>query len=218
MRLQYFGHSCFRLISDIGTTIVCDPYSAEMVGFEMPRTRTDVVTVSHHHADHDCTDDIVGGYALLDGKVTCAADDIAVDTIETWHDEEKGAKRGANIVFTFLVDGIKVAHMGDIGCYDKKVVDFVRGCDLMLLPVGGVYTVDAVGAMRYVKEISPKIVVPMHFMTAEHKFTLDGVDKFLDLCRADGLTIADNGADEMRLDEPPQNEQTQVVVLQRYID
>ncbi len=105
MRLQYFGHSCFRLISDIGTTVVCDPYDSTMVGFEMPHTRTDVVTVSHHHADHDCLDDIVGGYALLDGKVTCAADDIALDTVETWHDEENGTKRGANIVFTFLVDG-----------------------------------------------------------------------------------------------------------------
>ena len=99
MRLQYFGHSCFRLISDTGTTIVCDPYDENMVGLTMPRTRTDVVTVSHHHADHDCTTNIVGSYALLDCKVTCACDDIAIDTIETWHDEEKGAKRGADIVF-----------------------------------------------------------------------------------------------------------------------
>ena len=82
MRLQYFGHSCFKLISDTGTTIVCDPYDENMVGLTMPRTRTDVVTVSHHHADHDCTTNIVGSYALLDCKVTCACDDIAIDTIE----------------------------------------------------------------------------------------------------------------------------------------
>ena len=138
MRLQYFGHSCFRLISDTGTTIVCDPYDENMVGLTMPRTRTDVVTVSHHHADHDCTTNIVGSYALLDCKVTCACDDIAIDTIETWHDEEKGAKRGADIVFTFVVDGIKVAHLGDIGFVDPHVVKALRGFDVIMLPVGGV--------------------------------------------------------------------------------
>lgn len=218
MRLQYFGHSCFRLISDTGTTIVCDPYDENMVGLTMPRTRTDVVTVSHHHADHDCTTNIVGGYALLDCKVTCACDDIAIDTIETWHDEEKGAKRGADIVFTFVVDGIKVAHLGDIGFVDPHVVKALRGFDVIMLPVGGVYTVDAKAAAELAAAINPKIIVPMHYMTSAHKFALGGLDKFIAEATARGWTVADNGADTLRLEDAPENATTQVVVLQQFED
>ena len=218
MRLQYFGHSCFRIISDCGTTIVCDPFDGNMVGFEMPKTRTDVVTVSHHHADHDCTDSIVGGYALLDGKVACAADDIAVDNIETWHDEVKGAKRGANIVFRFLVDGIKIVHMGDVGFVDGNVTEFAKDCDILLLPVGGVYTIDARQAAEYVKQINPKIVVPMHYMTDLHKFTLNPPDEFLQLCRTNGWAVKQPHTDTLRLDDQPTNEQTEVVVLDRYVE
>lgn len=218
MRLQYFGHSCFRLISDTGTTIVCDPFDENMVGFAPARTRTDVVTVSHNHGDHNCTHNIVGSFALLDGKVTCACDDIAIDAIETWHDEAKGAKRGANLVFTFGVDGLRVAHLGDIGFVDPTVVEALRGYDVIMLPVGGVYTVDATAAAELVREISPKIVVPMHYMTAQHKFTLDGLDKFLTIAKQEGWTVVDNGADTLRLDDVPTNENTQVVVLQRFED
>lgn len=218
MRLQYFGHSCFRLISDAGTTIVCDPFDGNMVGFDMPATRTDVVTISHHHADHDCTDRIVGGYAMLDGKVACAADDIAISTVETWHDEVKGAKRGADIVFCFLVDGIKVVHMGDVGFVDDNVVRATKGCDVLLLPVGGVYTVDAKGAAEYVRQISPRIVVPMHYMTDSHKFTLDPLSDFLSECVANGWNVKQAGTDTLRLDDVPQNESTEVVVLDRYTE
>lgn len=218
MRLQYFGHSCFRLISDTGTTIVCDPYDENMVGLTMPRTRTDVVTVSHHHADHDCTTNIVGSYALLDCKVTCACDDIAIDTIETWHDEEKGAKRGEDIVFTFVVDGIKVAHLGDIGFVDPHVVKALRGFDVIMLPVGGVYTVDAKAAAELAAAINPKIIVPMHYMTSAHKFTIGGLDKFIAEAKARGWTVADNGADTLRLEDAPENATTQVVVLQQFED
>ena len=143
MRIQYFGHSCFRIISDIGTTIVCDPFDEKMVGLNMPKTKCDVVTISHHHKDHDSEENIMGSYAVLDQEVACAADDIAVQSISTFHDEENGAKRGKDLVFTFLVDGIKVVHLGDIGFFDKKVIDKIIGCDVLMIPVGGVYTVDA---------------------------------------------------------------------------
>ena len=99
MKLQYLGHSCFRLISDMGTTIVCDPYNGKMVGFDMPRVRCDAVTVSHHHADHDCLDAIIGNPAVLDVVGVCTADDIAVASYETYHDDAKGAKRGKYRVY-----------------------------------------------------------------------------------------------------------------------
>lgn len=215
MKLQYLGHACFRIISEMGTTIVCDPFKSDWVGFDMARVRCDVVTISHHHGDHDCMESIVGSPAELDVEISCAADDIAVESISTYHDDVKGAKRGGNLVFTFLVDGLKVAHMGDIGCLDDNVVRRLKGYDVLLLPVGGTFTVDAEGAKWYVDQIQPKIVIPMHYKTAEHSFDVDGVDKFLALfdpayverSASDTLTLLDNPEGELR-----------VITLERFKD
>lgn len=216
MKLQYLGHSCFRIISDMGTTVVCDPYSPSYVGFAMPKTRCDVVTISHHHNDHDCCDCISGSYTAIDEKLTFPADDIAVDCIPTFHDDEKGAKRGKNLVFKFVVDGLKIVHMGDIGCLDKAVVNFAKDCDVLLLPVGGVYTVDAKGAKWYVDEINPKIVIPMHYADNLLKFSLNSLNDFVGLF--DSVQVQIRPSYTLELQDQPQNEKTQVVVLKRYED
>lgn len=216
MKLQYLGHASFRIISEMGTTVVCDPFKGDWVGFEMARVRCDVVTMSHHHGDHDCMDSIIGSPAELDVEIACAADDIAVESIATYHDDVKGAKRGQNLVFCFLVDGLKVVHMGDIGCLDDNVVAKIKNCDVLLMPVGGTFTVDAVGAKWYVDQVQPKIVVPMHYKTAEHNFDVDGVDKFLSLFDTADVQIL--GADTLTLYDVPANEHTKVVVLERFKD
>lgn len=216
MKLQYLGHASFRIISEMGTTIVCDPFKGDWVGFDMTRVRCDVVTMSHHHGDHDCMDSIIGSPAELDVEIACAADDIAVESIATYHDDEKGAKRGSNLVFCFLVDGIKVVHMGDIGCLDGNVVAKIKHCDVLLLPVGGTFTVDAVGAKWYVDQVEPKIVVPMHYKTPEHNFEVDGVDKFLSLF--DPADVQISGADTLTLYDTSDNDQPKVIVLERFKD
>ena len=216
MKLQYLGHASFRIISELGTTVVCDPFKGDWVGFDMARVRTDVVTISHHHGDHDCMESIVGSPAELDVEISCAADDIAIESIETFHDDANGAKRGKNLVFTFLVDGLKVVHMGDIGCLDQHVLEKIKSCDVLLLPVGGTFTVDADGAKWYVDNARPKIVVPMHYKTDEHSFDVDGVDKFLSKFSADQIEIS--ASDTLTLYDAPQNEVTQIVVLQRFKD
>lgn len=216
MKLQYLGHACFRIISEMGTTVVCDPYKSDMVGFEMARVRCDIVTMSHHHADHDCMDSIIGSPAELDVEICCAADDIAVESVSTYHDDAQGSKRGNNLVFSFMVDGLRVVHMGDVGCLDNKVVEFAKGCDVLLLPVGGTFTIDANDAKWYVDEINPKIVVPMHYRTEEHSFTIDGVDKFLSLF--DAVDVERSMSDTLVVEDLPDNEHTKVVTLQRFVD
>ena len=216
MKLQYLGHAAFRIISDMGTTIVTDPYDGKMTGFEMAPVRTDVVTVSHHHGDHDCMNSILGNPAVVDEEIACAADDIAVASYSTFHDEDKGAKRGTNLVFTFLVDGIKVVHMGDIGCRDENIVEKIKFCDVLLLPVGGTFTVDADGAKWYVDEVKPKIVIPMHYKSEEHSFDIDGVDEFLSLF--DEAAVTRSVSDTLTLYDVPLNDEPRIIVLQRYQD
>ena len=216
MKLQYLGHACFRIISEMGTTVVCDPYDGNMVGFDMARVRCDVVTVSHHHGDHDCMDGILGNPAVLDEVISCAADDVAVESYATFHDDERGAKRGSNLVFSFLVDGLKVVHMGDVGCLDEEIAKKIKGCDVLLLPVGGTFTVDAKGAKWYVDQAQPKIVVPMHYKTDEHSFTVDGVEKFL--AQFSSADITRSESDTLTLFDAPDNDRTKFVTLQRFKD
>lgn len=216
MKIQYLGHSCFRLISDMGTTVLCDPYKSDMVGPNMPLVRCDVVTVSHHHDDHDCMDAVMGNPAVIDCQTACCADDIAISSFPSFHDDEKGAKRGANLVFLFGIDGLKIVHMGDIGCFDEKIVTEVRGCDVLMLPVGGIYTADATTAKKYVDEIVPKIVLPMHYMTDKHKFQLDGLDKFVSLFDTTQIKIDDSYC--LTLLDEPQNDRAEVIILQKLED
>ena len=216
MKLKYMGHSCFVIVSEMGTTVLCDPFDADMVGLDLPKVRCDVVTISHHHGDHDCTSCVVGNPAILDEVVSGGADDIAIDAISTFHDDEQGAKRGANVVFSFLVDGIKIVHMGDVGCQDSEVVEFAKDCDILLLPVGGVYPVDAQSAKWYVDNVNPQIVVPMHYATRSHKFHLDSVDKFTSLFGKNDITTKQSCM--IDLFDKPDNQQPQVIVLQQYQD
>lgn len=216
MKLQYLGHSSFVIISDMGTTVLCDPFDADMVGLSFPKVRCDVVTISHHHGDHDCTTNVVGNPAIIDEVVSGGADDIAIDAISTFHDDCNGAKRGKNIVFTFVVDGLKVAHLGDIGCKDDNLVEFIRDCDVLLLPVGGVYTINATVAKWYVDNVHPQIAVPMHYGTPNHKFRLDGLDKFT--CLFDKSDVITKPSCSLDLFDKPDNGQTQIIVLQSYED
>ncbi|MBQ8772361.1 MAG: MBL fold metallo-hydrolase [Clostridia bacterium] len=216
MKLQYFGHSCFRIISDMGTTIVTDPFCGTMVGFDMPHIRCDAVTVSHHHDDHDCMEAIVNNPAVLDVAGNCLADDIAINSYETFHDDQKGKLRGKNLVFVFELEGIRLAHMGDIGCLDEHLVEQVGKVDVLLVPVGSVYTVDAVGAKWYADKLGAKIIVPMHYHTEEHAFSIDNVDKFLDLYSKDAIKI--QLSPTLEVDWIDEEAPTTVVVLPRMAD
>lgn len=215
MKLQYLGHSYFRIISEIGTTVVCDPFDDGTLSPPMTRVRADVVTVSHDHHDHNAVQNVLGQPAVIQVPVQCAADDVAISSVQTFHDAENGKKRGENIVFKFVTDGISVAHLGDVGFVDENVVKYLKGCDVLLIPVGGIYTVNAVEAKRFVDEIQPKIVVPMHYLTPEHTFELEELSRFTALF--DSARIKTIG-DTLDLWDEPQNEQTEVVVMSRFVD
>lgn len=216
MKIQYLGHACFRLISETGTAIICDPYKGDMVGFDMPKLSCDVVTVSHNHGDHAAIDEVKGNPPVLEKEVSLAVDDIAVQSIHTFHDDKQGKLRGDNYVFCFLIDGLKVVHMGDVGCLDENLAKTLHGCDVLLLPTGGFFTVDAAGAKWYVDQIQPKIVIPMHYRTSEHSFNIAPVEEFLKLFAEEQVRRVN--AETLVLEDAPQNSVPQIIVLDRWTD
>ncbi len=180
MKIRYLGHSCFVLESEGGTRAVTDPYGA--VGFRMPPVSADIVTVSHSHYDHNHVSAVGGSPAVLERAGEYEIGGISVSAVPSWHDDVRGAKRGANLIFRFLIDGINVCHLGDLGepCTPARVSSIIPA-DVLLIPVGGVYTIGAAAAKEYVEKISPRIVIPMHYGAAGLNIALDPPERFLGL-------------------------------------
>ncbi|SEF38778.1 L-ascorbate metabolism protein UlaG, beta-lactamase superfamily [Caloramator fervidus] len=180
MRIKWLGHACFKITSSKGIRILTDPFD-DNVGYPLPQVEADIVTISHNHYDHNFIDCVKGNFEVLNKVGNFYIKDINITGVHTYHDEEKGQKRGDNIVYVFDVDGIRVCHLGDLGhILTPAQVEMIGRVDVLLVPVGGTYTIDAEGAHAVVKLLNPKIVIPMHFKTDVLKFNLDSVEKFLD--------------------------------------
>ncbi len=186
MKLIWNGHSCFTLDTAQGS-VVLDPYADGSVpGYAPLRLAADMVLCSHGHKDH-------GAKELV--KQTRRAVSFQVETIDTFHDPEKGALRGTNTIHIITAEGLRVAHMGDLGCeLEPGQKEKLRGLDAMLLPVGGHYTIDAAQASALADELKPRVVVPMHYRGEGFGYDVLGpVEDFLKLRsgvkRYDGNTL-----------------------------
>ncbi|ABY91921.1 MAG: MBL fold metallo-hydrolase [Thermoanaerobacter sp.] len=183
MNIKWLGHSCFKLTSEKGTVIVTDPFD-ESVGYPMPDVKADIVTSSHSHFDHNYFKAVKGNFDIVDTVGEHNIKDIKIKGVSTFHDEEQGAKRGKNIVFVVDVDGIKVCHMGDLGhVLTEKQVEEIGSVDVLLIPVGGYYTIDSKQAVEVMNQLKPKITIPMHYKTEFINFPIDTVDNFLNMTK-----------------------------------
>lgn len=179
MNVRWLGHSSFLLTESTGTTVVTDPYHP-YVGIDFPDVGADLVTISHTHDDHNNGESVKGNPVILNEIVACEIKGIHVSSVSSMHDEEQGELRGDNIIFKFRIDGINVCHMGDIGeeC-SPELVDAIGPVNVLLIPVGGNYTIDAEKAKEYVDRLMPDIVIPMHYRTKGVDIDIDKVDAFL---------------------------------------
>ena len=214
MIIEYLGHSCFKLTESTGTTVVCDPYSGDMVGYSMPKVEADVVTVSHHHSDHDVTSNVGGTPVIIDMEENYDSDGVEINSIKSFHDASRGKKRGENLIFKFRMDGIDVCHLGDLGekC-SSDLIETLLPVNVLLIPVGGNYTIDAEMAKEYVDRIMPDIVIPMHYRTKDCKIDVDKVDEFLELFDEDVIEEAEGNSIE--LSRTDLSGETKIVVLRR---
>lgn len=183
MEISFFGHSSFRLRGKTGT-VVTDPYDSQMIGLKYPKLSATIVTISHDHKDHNNWNEISGNPLIISGAGEYEASGIKVYGIKTFHDKEKGAKRGINCVYHIHIDQVSVVHLGDLGHkLSEEQVDSLNGVDVLLIPVGGVYTIDFKEATEIVSQLEPKIIIPMHFARKDinqHNFgDLSPVSEFL---------------------------------------
>ena len=189
MQYTWLGHSTFLITNNAGGRLVTDPADERSIP-ALPHVTADVITLSHRHHDHCATERVAGCPVVKESADPETIAGFSIRGFHTFHDEVKGAKRGANTVFAFEADGERIVHCGDLGHMpDEETLAAIKGCDVLLLPVGGVYTVDGKTAWAIAKRIAPKTVVPMHFQTSDLGFALEPVQNFLTAAKADPAPI-----------------------------
>ncbi|EKD62325.1 MAG: Zn-dependent hydrolase of the beta-lactamase fold-like protein [uncultured bacterium] len=187
MEISYLGHSAFK-IKGKSATVVTDPYSHSMVGLKLSKVEADIVTVSHNHDDHNAIDAVDAATGRVKKTIIGPGEydiqGVSVMGYPTFHDEAKGQLRGKNTVYVIYIDGFSLCHLGDLGhTLDEQTINELGNIDILFVPVGGYYTLDAEKAVEVVHSIEPKVIIPMHYkvegMAPDLASKLAGVDVFL---------------------------------------
>lgn len=182
MEITYLGHSSFK-IRGKSATIVTDPYDSAKVGFKFPKLEANIVTLSHEHFDHNQSKLVGGDPKVISGPGEYEIVGVSIFGTHTYHDDKKGEERGVNTVYTIDMEGVNVCHLGDLGHkLTDDQLDQIGNIDVLLVPVGGMYTIDPSEASDVVSQIEPKIVIPMHFKAEgmpEDFASLETVDAFI---------------------------------------
>jgi L-ascorbate metabolism protein UlaG (beta-lactamase superfamily) len=166
MEIVYFGQSCFRLKGK-SATVVTDPYG-EKVGKFPKDVEAEVVTVSHDHFDHNAVERVGGKPFVVNGPGEYESKGVSVIGVPSWHDDKQGQERGGNTIYVIEIDGLRVCHLGDLGHkLTQGVVEEMGPIDILLVPVGGTYTLDAKTSVEVIKQIDPWVAIPMHYGSNE---------------------------------------------------
>lgn len=182
MTITWLGHSCFKIeekINGENVSLITDPFSKE-IGLKVPNVEADIISVSHGHDDHNNVSSLRGAPFVVDCAGEFDIKGIIIEGIRSHHDDKNGSERGDNIIFRFDIEGISLAHLGDLGdVLDNKQLEKLGGVDVLFIPVGGKFTLDAKKAVEVISQIEPRIVIPMHYKTEDLKIDIEGVDKFV---------------------------------------
>lgn len=181
MKAKWLGHACFLITSEAGLKIIADPYiEGSGIKYSPVNESADIVTVSHDHFDHNNVSAVKGNPEVVKSSGTKTVKGVQFKGVPTYHDESKGSQRGNNIVFCFTIDGIRICHLGDLGHdLSKEEITEIGDVDVLLIPVGGFFTIDSKVATRVCESLKPKVIVPMHFKTSKLDFPISQVDDFL---------------------------------------
>jgi L-ascorbate metabolism protein UlaG (beta-lactamase superfamily) len=212
MRMKWLGHSSFLITSENGIKIITDPYpQGSGLSYVPVDEAADIVTVSHDHFDHNNVSAIPGQPQVISGSGVKNIRGIEFKGISTYHDGSQGKERGANTVFCFLVDGIRVCHLGDLGHrLNQEQIAEIGDIDVLLIPIGGVFTIDARSATIVVDDLKPKVVMPMHYKTARCDWTLSTVDDFI----VDKKNVKKLNSSEIEFKAGTLPDSTEIIVLE----
>lgn len=166
MLIKHIGHAEFLVETESGVRIVTDPYDAGC-GYPLRKVTADVALISHHHHDHDAVENLKGKPRIIDNAgVFTPEPDVKITAVRGFHDDAEGAKRGETLLFLIETEGLRIVHLGDLGCrLDGEQTEILESPDVLMIPVGGFYTIDAQQARDTAVQLGARIILPMHYRT-----------------------------------------------------
>lgn len=182
MKIKWLGHSCFLITSEKGTKLITDPYAVGAgINYAPIKEKSDVVIVSHDHGDHNNVSAVQGQPQIVKGSSIKNVSGIEFKGIATYHDKSQGKERGDNTIFCFTVDGIALCHLGDLGhLLSQEQAASLGSVDMLFIPVGGVFTINAAEASQVCTQLRPRVIIPMHFKTPKCAYPISDVNTFLE--------------------------------------
>ena len=180
MEITFLGQAAFK-IKGKAATVVTDPFD-ESIGIKFPKITADIVTVTHDHFDHNASAKIEGDPFIIRGPGEYEVKGVEVVGVSSFHDNKRGEERGKNTIYNIKIDKINICHLGDLGqeSLTSEQIEEIGNVDILLVPVGGYFTIDGAQASKIASQLEPKIVIPMHFKDGETKISeLEGPEKFL---------------------------------------
>lgn len=216
MQIIWYGQSCFQIITNQGKNgqrvIVTDPFD-ETLGLRVPKLEADILLITHNHPDHNNVKAVGGSPFLISGPGEYEIKGIYIQGIPAFHDKAKGKSRGKNTCYTIEAEEMKLCHLGDLGQSEltEEQIEALGEIDILMIPVGGIYTIDGEDASKIISQIEPKIVVPMHYSLPKLKLKLEGIEKFLKVMGKKEVEPLNKLS--MKEKELPQ-EETEIVVLE----
>jgi len=207
MDISYIGHSSFK-IKTKSATIITDPFDPSKVGLKFPGVDGDIVTVSHDHADHNNIVKVSGAKKVISGPGEYEVSGISILGYGSFHDDKKGEDRGKNTIYVFEAEGLRLVHLGDLGhALSDELVSEMGTIDILMVPVGGVYTIGPKEASEVVSKIDPYFVIPMHYGGEK----MEPVETFL---KESGLSVENLPKFSLKKEDILEEQNTKVVVLE----
>lgn len=183
MEITFISHAAFKLRGN-KATIVTDPFDPEFLKIKFPKIEADIVTISHEHPDHNFAEGVDAQPLIIQGPGEYESKGVNIVGVSSYHDDKNGAERGINTIYRFEIDGISLVHLGDLGHkLSDSQLEQLDGVDILMIPVGGFYTITPSIAVEVVNQIEPLVIIPMHYLTQNLKgpefSKLSGVEVFL---------------------------------------
>lgn len=196
VHIKWLGQACFRIRNS--NTITTDPHNGEGVGLEAPHSKSDIVTVSHGHFDHAAGVDLVKGpdtEVLKEKRGELEVKGVKIKGIKSYHDKSKGDERGENTIYVIEIDKLRICHLGDLGHpLSEEKIEEIGKIDILMIPVGGNYTINGREAVKVMENLDPKIVIPMHYKVPGLTVDIEDEKEFIDKVKERGYNVKEKKA------------------------
>lgn len=216
MDITYLGHSSFKIKTKTAT-VITDPFDSKMVGLKYSGIEGEIVTVSHDHQDHNAADKVSGVKKVVNGPGEYEISGVSIMGYKTFHDNKGGEEKGENTVYVIEADGLRLVHLGDIGhLLNDDLVEEIGDVDVLMIPVGGFFTIGPKEATEIISKIEPYFVLPMHYKTPGLSEALS--EKLLpveDFLKESGIAPENLPKFSLKKEDILEEQNTKVIVLEK---